>query len=83
MRHVDVAEAGNQLRSLLAAAHGGEEVLLTEGGQVVGRLVAEAPRNVEETIAEVQAIHDDMRAKGVKPFTAEEVRSLINEGRRY
>lgn len=40
---VGIKEAKNELSKLLEAVAAGEEVLITKRGQVVARLVAEAP----------------------------------------
>ena len=87
MKRVEVAEAAKQLAALLAEVRRGEEVVLTEAGEAVGRLVAATPKpqpgSFEALDAEVRAVHAEMRVQGVRPFNTDEIRSLIREGRRY
>ncbi len=87
MRQVEVSEAAGQFDALLAEVRQGEEIVLTDAGQAIARLVAAAPllrsRSFEMLDAEVRTIHDEMRAQGRQPFTTDEIISSIREGRRY
>ena len=87
MRTVDIEEAAGQLKVLLAEVRRGEDVVLTEAGEAVGRLISAVPvaqsGSAGALDAEMRAIHDEMRAQGVQPFSTEEILSLIREGRRH
>ena len=85
MKRVEVAEAAGQLDILLEDAGNGEVVELTRAGRTVGRLVgAERPTEIEPIRDAAQFIADGvafMRAHGIKPFSRDELVSLIREGR--
>jgi antitoxin (DNA-binding transcriptional repressor) of toxin-antitoxin stability system len=52
MRHVDVGDVGRLLTTLLEEVKAGEEVVRTEGGRPVARLVPVGPRRGVPDLAE-------------------------------
>ena len=87
MQTMTIAQAKNQLSSLIHAAEQGEEVLLTRHGKPVVRLVAEHPINNSQTLAareaavlaQLEAVRKQLRGK-VKLV---DIRALRDEGRRF
>jgi prevent-host-death family protein len=82
MSEVSAYDAKTHFSEYLARAKDGEEFLITHRGRPVARLVPLAPtRNVEEARAAMKRIRD--RATELKlNVTHEEIRDMINEGRR-
>lgn len=85
MRHVPIAEFKNRLSEIVAAAQGGEAFVITRHGREVARLTPPEHDVVEErrqAFADLAAMREGMRRRGVPTTTREEVRAWINEGRR-
>ena len=89
-RHVPISEFKDHASELVAAAEGGEEILITRHGKVAARLVAvdeaaaakAAKRaRVEAALAKLAELRAEMRAQG-KTVTIEEIIEWKNEGRR-
>lgn len=88
-RHVPISEFKDHASELVAAAEGGEEILITRHGKVAARLVAadEAALAKAAKRAKVQAALDklaelraEMRAQGMS-VTIDEIIAWKNEGR--
>ena len=85
MQTVTIAQAKNQLSSLIHAVESGEEVVLTRHGKPVVRLVAEQAVPLSGAEREAQALlvleaaRDRLRGK----INFSEWKSLRDEGRRY
>jgi prevent-host-death family protein len=85
MQTVTIAQAKNQLSSLIHAVESGEEVVLTRHGKPVVRLVAEQAVPLSDAEREAQALlvleaaRDRLRGK----INFSEWKSLRDEGRRY
>jgi antitoxin (DNA-binding transcriptional repressor) of toxin-antitoxin stability system len=68
MKRIDLDDLPPRLAALLRGAEAGEEILLVQGGAVVGRLTggaAEAPRTAEgepETPPDAKEIFEQFRA---------------------
>ncbi|MNE92085.1 Antitoxin VapB4 [compost metagenome] len=76
---VKVAEAKTHLSDLLARVEAGEEVIISRGNTPIARLVALDERR--QRLAAIEAVRA-FRAKA-QPVTQKEIRSWIEEGRRY
>ena len=87
MQTMTIAQAKNQLSSLIHAAERGEEVVLTRHGKPVVRLVAENPINDSQALAAreaaVLARFDAARAQLSGKVTLADIRALREEGRRF
>lgn len=81
MREVQASEAKTHLPQLLDAVERGETIIITRHGRPVARLVPEAERRRAETRAAIDAIKT-LRCSAPK-LSADEIRVLINEGRKY
>ena len=85
MQTVTIAQAKDQLSSLIHAVESGEEVVLTRHGKPVARLVAEQPVPLSGAEREAQALlvleAARNRLRGKIKFS--EWKSLRDEGRRY
>ena len=85
MQTVTIAQAKNQLSSLIHAVESGEEVVLTRHGKPVVRLVAEQAVPLSDAEREAQALlvleAARNRLRGKINFS--EWKSLRDEGRRY
>ena len=85
MQTVSIAQAKNQLSSLIQAVESGEEVVLTRHGKPVVRLVAEHALVLSGAEREAQALAaleaGGNRLRGKIDFS--EWKSLRDEGRRY
>ncbi len=85
MQTVTIAQAKDQLSSLIRAVESGDEVVLTRHGKPVVRLVAEQPVPLSGAEREVQALAaleaGRSRLRGKIDFS--EWKSLRDEGRRY
>jgi prevent-host-death family protein len=77
---VGAYEAKTHLPRLLAEVEAGGEVVITKHGKPIARLVpaGEPQRDVADVIAEIRAARAEM-----PPITHEEIRSWIEEGRRW
>jgi antitoxin (DNA-binding transcriptional repressor) of toxin-antitoxin stability system len=62
MVRVNVEEAANILKALLAQVAQGEEVILTEQDQEVARLVP--PRTKDQWISSTRAFRDSLKVQG-------------------
>lgn len=88
MRQVEVSEAARQLKALLAEVRQGEEIVLTETGQAVGRLLAAvptpvpvlAPADAEAALDDLFRLRDRLAARCVS-WTDADVRTARDEGR--
>ena len=81
MREVQASDAKTHLPQLLDEVERGEVILITRHGRPVARLVPEAIRRKDEirtTFAAMRALR-----KAAPPVSAEEIRSMIDEGRKY
>lgn len=77
--NVKVAEAKTHLSDLLARVEAGEEVIISRGNTPIARLVAlDERRQRLSAIEAVRAFRDQSQS-----VTQEEIRSWIEEGRRY
>ena len=79
-------EAKTKLSALLDRVERGESLTITRNGRPVARLVpVEVPVTAQPgSVAEgLRALREELRAKGVKPFTPEEIVELIHSGRKY
>ncbi len=63
MKRIDLDDLPPKIAALLAEAEGGEEVLLVQGGAVVGRLTAGGPETAAEP--EAPAANPEERAKEI------------------
>ena len=85
MRHVALSEAKDHLSQFVAAAEGGQEIMITRHGKPAARLVAvEAqPDQKARAVAALDAlaaIRAKMRAEG-RTATIDEMIAWKNEGR--
>lgn len=82
-------EAKTHLAALLARVERGETLTITRNGRPVARLVpveTSGPVPVAEADALVgrfQALRDELREAGVRPFTTDEIVGLVHAGRKY
>lgn len=85
MQTVTIAQAKNQLSSLIHAVESGEEVVLTRHGRPVVRLVAEqaVPLPVAEREAQVLLVLEAARNRLRGKINFSEWKCLRDEGRRY
>ncbi|MEI7783196.1 MAG: type II toxin-antitoxin system prevent-host-death family antitoxin [Betaproteobacteria bacterium] len=85
MQTVTIAQAKNQLSSLIHAVESGEEVVLTRHGKPVARLVAEqaVPLPVAEREAQALLVLEAARNRLRGKISFSEWKSLRDEGRRY
>lgn len=79
MRTVGIVEAKSRLSELVAEVEAGETVLLTRNGRPVAEIV---PAALDRDKARA-AMAWILSHKPKKPFSDDEIRSLIAEGRRY
>ena len=81
MREVQASDAKTHLPQLLDEVERGETIVITRHGRPVARLVPEAERRQ----AEIRAAIDDIKAlrRAGPKLSADEIRALINEGRKY
>jgi len=86
VRQVAVETIDPRLVELLDQVERGEDVVLTRAGRPVARLVQTSPderaASARAITAELRALHAEWAKRGMKPFTADEIRSMIDEGRR-
>jgi prevent-host-death family protein len=85
MRTVGAFEAKNHLSELLDLVETGQEVVITRRGKPVARLVSPSSGAGNEkavrALARVRMLRSRLAAEGIG-FSAEEIRSLRDEGRR-
>lgn len=88
-RHVPISEFKDHASELVAAAEGGEEILITRHGKIAARLVAvdemaaakAAKRaKVQAALARLAELREEMRAQG-HTVTQQEIADWKNEGR--
>ena len=87
MQTMTIAQAKNQLSSLIHAAEQGEDVVLTRHGKPVVRLVATQPVHASKSeaeleaqaLAQLEAVRQSLRGK----VTRADIRALRDEGRRF
>lgn len=83
---LSTAEAEAQFSRLIDRARRGEETLITDQGRPVARVSPVEPERSPEPAISWKDLYLQMRerakAAGIKPFTAEEIKSLRDEGRR-
>ena len=81
MREVQASDAKTHLPQLLDEVERGATIVLTRRGRPIARLVPEAERRQ----ADIQVAIDDIKAlrRSGPKLSAEEIRALINEGRKY
>jgi len=74
-------EAKTNLSALLERVAQGESIRITRHGKPIARIVPDDPERATSDLTEViDAIREFRRGRNVKP---EEIRSFIEEGRRY
>lgn len=87
MQTMTIAQAKNQLSSLIHAAEQGEEVILTRHGKPVVRLVAEHPIDQSQTLAVREAAVWAQLEAARKQLSGKvklaDIRALREEGRRF
>lgn len=81
MREVQASDAKSHLAQLLDEVERGETIVITRHGRAIARLVPEAERRQ----AQIRAAIDDIKAlrRSGPKMSVEEIRALINEGRKY
>ena len=87
MQTMTIAQAKNQLSSLIHAAERGEDVVLTRHGKPVVRLVATQTVHTKKSeteleaqvLAQLDAVRQNLRGK----VTLADIRALRDEGRRF
>jgi len=78
---VGAFEAKTNLSALLERVAQGESIRITRHGKPIARIVPDDPERATSDLTEViDAIREFRRGRNVKP---EEIRSFIEEGRRY
>ena len=86
MKQVGVYEAKTRLSSLVDEVEKGETIEITRHGRPAARLVPITPdrrRSPAEVIESMRQIREEIaRAHPGVRYTAEEIKNLINEGRR-
>ena len=86
-RHVPISEFKDHASELVAAAERGEEIVITRHGKPAARLTAapsddaERRRRVEDALANLAKLREQMRAEG-RTVTMDEIISWKSEGRR-
>jgi len=81
MREVQASEAKTHLARLLDEVEHGQTIVITRHGRPIARLVPEANRRRAEIR---QAIEEIKALRRARPSLApEEIKKLINEGRKY
>ncbi len=85
MQTVTIAQAKNQLSSLIHAVESGEDVVLTRHGKPVVRLVAEqaVPQSAAEREARALAALEAGRSRLRGKINFSDWKSLRDEGRRF
>ena len=82
MDEVSVFDAKNRLSALLDAVEGGREITITRRGKPVAKLIRIASKDrARQLVEDARALRERIAAKGER-FTAEEIKSFIEEGRR-
>lgn len=82
---ISTAEAEAQFSRLIDRARRGEETLITDHGRPVARVSPVEQRMPDDGMdwdALWRRMRDRANAAGIRPFTAEEIKSLRDEGRR-
>lgn len=84
MRYVPIAQFKDKMSEIMAAAEGGEDIIITRHGRDYMKLVPVAADRMARQRAAVDALYklgQEIKARN-GPTTAEEIREWINEGRR-
>ena len=85
MRTIALSEVKDHLSEFVAAAEGGDEIIITRHGKPAAKLVAVVPANDRAAkLAAIDALlkhRDQMRAEG-RTATIDEIIAWKNEGRR-
>ncbi len=81
LREIQASEAKTHLASLLDDVERGETIVITRHGRAVARLVPEEAQRHEQAAAAAAEFKAFRRT--MPQFTAEEIRELIDEGRKY
>lgn len=84
METVGAYEAKTHLPQLLERVAKGEKIAITKHGVPVAMLVpVEQKKDIAWALQEMKKFRAERRKRGIKPLTNEEIKELINEGRRY
>ena len=76
-------EAKTHLPQLLEKVAKGESIAITKHGVPIVMLVPiEQRKDIAWALQEVKKFRAERQAKGVEPLTAEEIKGMINEGRK-
>jgi prevent-host-death family protein len=81
MREIQASEAKTHLPALLDEVERGETLVITRHGKPIARLVPEATirqAEVADAVAQIRALRTQMPS-----MSADEIKGLINEGRRF
>jgi prevent-host-death family protein len=81
MREVQASDAKTHLPALLDEVERGETLVITRHGKPIARLVPEAALRqieIDEAVARIRALRTETPSVSV-----DEIKSLINEGRRF
>lgn len=83
MNQISVFEAKNKLSALLQEVERGGEVTITRRGKAVAKLVPAGPSvQAQEAVRTLRALRERIAARGGPSFSAAELISMRNEGRR-
>ncbi len=81
MREIQASDAKTHLPALLDEVERGETLVITRHGKPIARLVPEASlrqAEIDEAVARIRALR-----KQTPSISPEEIKELINEGRRF
>jgi prevent-host-death family protein len=81
MREIQASEAKTHLPRLLDAVERGETIVITRHGKAIARLVPEVSQRQEEIKSAIKNIKSLRRS--VANLSSSEIKSLIEEGRKY
>lgn len=84
MRYVPIAQFKDKMSEIMAAAEGGEDIIITRHGRDYMKLVPVEEDRMARQRAAVDALYTlglEIKARN-GPTTAEEIQEWINEGRR-
>lgn len=84
MRYVPIAQFKDKMSEIMAAAEGGEDIIITRHGRDYMKLVPIEEDRMARQRAAVDAMYklgQEIKARH-GPTTADEIREWINEGRR-
>ena len=83
MSRYSVAETKDKLSSLIARARAGEEVVITNRGAPVARLVPEEPLAKRDVKAATTRLMERLKDKKPLPIPADNFRDWLYEGYEY